>query len=144
MEGVRALLERRGHFAVPLPGAAAARGDELRAAVPALLGRPDEVRALTTLADSWARGGADRAGITWGQRAAGDPRGGKSHLQVVSGFDRFVAGRSDAPELLRAVLHRLAGFGAAAERLLGDLVGGGRCTVRANVYEAGGGVPAHV
>ena len=32
----------------------------------------------------------------------------------------------------------------AAERLLGGLVDGLRFTVRANVYEPGGGVPAHV
>ena len=44
----------------------------------------------------------------------------------------------------RAVLRRLDAFGGAAERLLGGLVDGVRCTVRANVYEPGGGVPAHV
>jgi len=143
MEGVRALLERRGHIAVPLPGLAAARADEVRAAVPALLGDPDHIRALTRLADHWAADPGARAALTWARRSPTDPRGGKCHLQSVAGFDRYVVGQPDAPELLRAVLRRLNAFGVAAERLLGGLVDGLRFTVRANVYEPGGGVPAH-
>ncbi len=143
MEGVRALLERRGHIAVPLPDLAAARADEVRAALPALLGDPSHIRSLADLADGWAADPAQRAAITWARRAPGDPRGGKCHLQSVAGFDRYVVGQPDAPELLRAVLRRLNAFGGAAERLLGGLVDGLRCTVRANVYEPGGGVPAH-
>ena len=76
MEGVRALLERRGHFVVPLPGMAVTRADEVRAAVPALLGDPAHVRALTTFADHRAPDGttcpsdAARAvgGATWRDR----------------------------------------------------------------------------
>ncbi len=144
MEGVRTLLERRGHIAVPLPGLAAARADELRAAVPALLGDPAHIAALARLADGWASDPLQREAITWARRTPADPRGGKCHLQSVSGFDRFVVGQPDAPELLRAVLRRLSSFGTAAERLLGELATGLRCTVRANVYQLGGGVPAHV
>jgi hypothetical protein len=144
MEGVRSLLARQGHIAVPLPGLAAARADEVRAAVPALLGDPGHIRSLADLADGWAADPDERAAITWARRSPSDPRGGKCHLQSVAGFDRFVIGRSDAPELLRAVLRRLDAFGVAAERLLGGLVDGLRCTVRANVYEPGGGVPVHV
>jgi hypothetical protein len=137
------LLERRGHIAVPLPGLAAARADEVRAALPALLGDPDHVRALARLADGWAADPAERAALTWARRARTDPRGGKCHLQSVTGFDRYVRAQPGAPDLLRAVLRRLDAFGVAAEHLLGGLVDGLRCTVRANVYEPGGGVPAH-
>jgi hypothetical protein len=144
MEGVRALLERRGHIAVPLPDLAAARADEVRAAVPALLGDPAHIRSLAGLAARWAADPLERAAITWARRAPTDPRGGKCHLQSVADFDRYVVAQPEAPELLRALLRRLSTFGAAAERLLGELVAGLRCTVRANVYERGGGVPAHV
>ena len=76
MEGVRALLERRGHIAVPLPDLAAARADEVRAAVPALLGDPGHVGDLHRLADSWAADPLERAAVTWARRAPSSPGAG--------------------------------------------------------------------
>jgi hypothetical protein len=102
------------------------------------------MRALSELADAWAPSPDERGAVTWGARSPDDPRGGKSHLQTVAGFDRFVVADALAPALLRAVLARLRGFGEAAGRLLGGLAVPLRCTVRANVYDAGGGVPTHV
>jgi hypothetical protein len=135
-------LDRHGFAAVPLPAVAAARADELRAAVPALLQRTDDVRTLAELADAWAPTPTDRAAVLWARRATDDPRGGKSHLQTVAGFDRFALADDRTPALLRGVLGRMATFGAAARRLLTGL--DVRCTVRANVYEDGGSVPTHV
>ena len=137
-------LDRHGYAAVPLPAMAAARADELRAGVPALLQREDDVRALAELADAWAPSPTDRAGVLWSRRANDDPRGGKSHLQTVAGFDRFALADDHTPALLRAVLGRMATFGVAARRLLTGLDVPVRCTVRANVYEDGGSIPTHV
>jgi hypothetical protein len=144
MDRLRRPLDRHGYVAVPLPAVAGARADELRAGVPALLRRPADVRALADLVDAWARSPQDRAGVVWACRADGDPRGAKSHLQTVPGFDRFALADDRTPALVRAVLGRMATFGAAARRLLTGLDAPMRCTVRANVYEQGGGVPAHV
>jgi hypothetical protein len=141
---VRALIDRDGHIAVPLPAPAAARARELLAAVPALVGDDGHVTAMTALAERWARSPSDRAAIVWGRRRPDDPRGGKAHLQTVAAFDHFVAAQPGVPDLLRAVVRRLSSFGAAAERLLGGLGVPVRCTVRANAYDAGGGVPVHV
>ena len=144
MDHLRRPLDRHGFAAVPLPAAAGARAGELRAGVPALLQCPADIRALAELADAWAPSPTDRAAVVWSQRASGDPRGGKSHLQTVTGFDRFALADDRTPALLRAVLGRMATFGAAARRLLTGLDVPMRCTVRANVYEDGGSVPTHV
>ncbi len=144
MDHLRRPLDRHGYVAVPLPAVAAARADELRSGVPALLRRPTDVRALAELADAWARSPDERAAVVWACRADGDPRGAKSHLQTIAGFDRFALADDRTPPLLRAVLGRMATFGAAARRLLTGLDPAARCTVRANVYERGGGVPIHV
>jgi hypothetical protein len=144
MDHLRRPLDRHGYAAAPLPVAAASRAGELRAGVPALLQRPDAVRALALLADAWAPSPEERAAVVWACRANGDPRGGKSHLQTVPGFDRFALADDRTPALLRAVLGRMATFGAATRRLLTGLDVPVRCTVRANVYEDGGGVPVHV
>jgi hypothetical protein len=144
MDLLRRPLDRHGYAAVPLPAVARARADELRAGVPALLQREDDVRALAELADAWAPSPTDRAAVLWSRRSNGDPRGGKSHLQTVAGFDRFALADDRTPALLRAVLGRMATFGAAARRLLTGLDVPVRCTVRANVYEDGGSVPTHV
>jgi hypothetical protein len=144
MELLRRPLDRHGYVAVPLPTVAGARADELRAGVPALLQHRAHVRALDELADAWAPSPTDRAGVLWARRANDDPRGGKSHLQTVPGFDRFALADDRTPALLRAVLGRMATFGAAARRLLTGLDVPVRCTVRANVYEDGGSVPTHV
>ena len=119
-----------GHVAVPLPPMAGARGEELEAAVPALVHRA---------------GACDRPGIVWGRRHPDDPRGGKVHLQLDLPLAQTLVGDPAASDLLRAVARRLALVEAAAERLLGALGGGcAATTVRANVYEPGGGVPSHV
>src|SRR6478735_5789159 len=144
MDRLRRLLDRHGYAAVPLPAAAGARADELRAGVPALLRRPTDVRALAELADAWAPSPEDRASVAWACRADSDPRGAKSHLQTVAGFERFALADDRTPALLRAVVGRMATFGAAARRLLTGLDAPLRWTVRANVYGEGGGVPAHV
>jgi hypothetical protein len=144
IERLRGHFARHGHVAVPLPTSAGARGGELLAAVPALLRDTACVHGLAALADAWAPSVVERAAVAWGSRSPRDPRGGKSHLQTVAGFDRYVVADASAPTLLRAVLARLSGFGEAAGRLLTGLAVPLRCTVRANVYEAGGGVPTHV
>jgi len=144
MDRLRRPLDRHGFAAVPLPAAAGARADELRAGVPALLRDAHDVRRLAELADAWARSLEDRAAVLWACRASDDPRGGKSHLQTVPGFDRFALADDRTPALLRAVLGRMATFGAAARRLLTGLDVPVQCTVRANVYEDGGSVPTHV
>jgi hypothetical protein len=144
IERLRGHLARHGHVAVALPASAAARGDELAAAVPALLGDPECVRRMAALADAWAPSPIERAAVSWGSRSADDPRGGKSHLQTVKEFDRFVVADTRAPVLVRAVLARLSGFAEAAGRLLAGLAVPLHSTVRANVYGAGGGVPTHV
>src|SRR5262245_39016904 len=144
MDRLRRPLDRHGYVAVPLPAAAGARACELRAAVPTLLRRPGEVSALAELVEAWARSPQERAGVLWACRSDGDPRGGKSHLQTVPGFDHFALADDRTPALLRAVLARMATFGAAARRLLAGFDAPTRCTVRANVDEQGGGEPAHV
>jgi hypothetical protein len=141
---LRGRLERHGHVAVPLPGAAAARADELMVAVPALLQRPATVRALDELRTAWAEQTGQHDAVGWARRARSDPRGGKCHLQTTAEFARFVADQPGSPPLLRAVLRRMDPFGLAADRLLAGF-GAQLCTtVRANVYEADGGVPTHV
>lgn len=144
IERLRGHLARHGHVAVPLPASAARRGDELGAAVPALLGDPIGVGWLAALVDAWTPSPEERADVSWGSRSPDDPRGGKAHLQTVAGFDRFVVDNARAPVLVRAVLARLSGFGEAAGRLLAGLPVPLHRTVRANVYEPGGGVPTHV
>jgi hypothetical protein len=123
------LLARDGHVVVPLPAAAVARADELRAIVPALVRRRDLI-----VSD----------GISWGSRGSDDPRGAKVHVQLDVGRARGLATDDAAPALLRAVAHRLAAFGAAAERLVGDVGVPLGASIRADVDERGGGVPAHV
>jgi hypothetical protein len=144
MNRIRRHLEHHGHLAVALPTDAGARAGELVAGVSELLRRPDHLWALTELADAWAPSVTERAAVTWGDRAPDDPRGGKSHLQTVAGFDRYVDADPTSPELLRAVVRRLTMFGAAADRLLGRLAVPAHCMVRANLYEPDGGEPTHV
>lgn len=137
-------LRRHGYLAVPLPDAAAARASELLVTVPALLQEPAHELALAELVAGWTSSGGEHGAVTWGRRPPHDPRGGKCHLQSALGFERHVAGEPGAPLLLRAVVRRLGAFRAAAERLLAVFDVPLHCTVRANIYAADGGVPAHV
>ena len=144
MKRIQHHLQRHGHLAVALPTQAAERAGELVAGMSELLRRPADLRTLTDLADAWAPSPSERAAVTWGCRARDDPRGGKSHLQTVASFNRYVEADRTSPALLRAVVGRLAIFGAAADRVFGRLAVPAHCTVRANVYEPDGGAQTHV